>query len=99
MLRTDESSIQRERPAPRFHRVSRGGIRRPHPRHPYAHHIASLTAAIRKLIGELAIPSGGRVLDFGCADMPYRSFLPGGVQYVGADLAGNEEASVIIKPD
>src|ERR1700722_5974274 len=99
MLRTDESSIQRERPAPRFHRVSRSGIRRAHLRHPYAHHIRSLTAAIRRLIGELAIPSGGRVLDFGCADMPYRSFLPAGVEYVGADLAGNEDAAVIINPN
>src|ERR1700722_2673767 len=98
MLRTDESSIQRERTAPRFHRVSRSGIRRPHPRHPYAHHIRSLTAAMQRLIGELAMPSRGRVLDFGWADMPCRSFLPGGVQYVGADLAGNEDATVIIKP-
>jgi SAM-dependent methyltransferase len=99
MLRTDPPSIKRERPAPRFHRVSRSGIRRPHPRHRHGHHIRCLTAAVQRLIGELALPSGGRILDFGCADMPYRSLLPAGVEYVGADLAGNEDATVIIQGD
>jgi SAM-dependent methyltransferase len=99
MSRTDLSSIPRERPAPSFHRVSRSGIRRPHPRHPYGHHIRSLTNALRRLIDELNLPHGGRVLDYGCADMPYRSFLPGGAEYVGADLEGNEAATVIIRPD
>ncbi len=99
MLRTDLSSIERGRSAPRFHRVSRSGIRRAHPRHPYAHHIRRLTAAIHRLIGELDLSSGGRVLDFGCADTPYRSALPAAVEYVGADLPDNEEATVIIQPD
>jgi SAM-dependent methyltransferase len=99
MLRTDQSSTMREPIAPRFHPASRSGIHRPHRRHRYAHHIRSLTATIERLIGELAIPRGGRVLDFGCADMPYRSCLGPGVEYVGADLPGNDDATVIIGPD
>lgn len=50
-------------------------------------------------MGDLALSSGARVLDYGCADMPYRSLLPPGVEYVGADLVGNDAASVSIKPD
>src|SRR5436305_1545193 len=99
MLRTDHSSTSRQPAAPRFHSVSRSGIRRPHRRHPYAHHIRSLSGAIRRLIAELDLAEGGRVLDYGCADMPYRAFLPPAAQYVGADLAGNEDAAVIIEPN
>jgi SAM-dependent methyltransferase len=39
------------------------------------------------------------VLDYGCADMPYRSFFGEGVEYVGADLLGNEAADVILNSD
>jgi SAM-dependent methyltransferase len=48
---------------------------------------------------DLAIPTGGRILDYGCADMPYRAFFAADVEYVGADLAGNDEAAVVLKPD
>jgi SAM-dependent methyltransferase len=39
------------------------------------------------------------VLDFGCADQPYRRFFGPGVAYTGADLPGNPLASVEIAPD
>lgn len=39
------------------------------------------------------------MLDYGCADMPYRSFFGPGVEYVGADLDGNEGAAVTLNPD
>ncbi len=82
-----------------YHDVERSGNRRAHARHPYAHHIRRLPAALRRLSDELAIPEGGRILDYGCADTPYRSFFRSDVEYVGADLPGNEEATVTIKPD
>lgn len=82
-----------------YQRIERSGIRRAHARHPYAHHIRRLPAGLRELVGQLAVPSGGRVLDYGCADMPYRSFFPANVEYVGADLAGNPAASVAINTD
>lgn len=39
------------------------------------------------------------MLDYGCAARPYRSLLPSGVEYVGADLDGNLEADVTIGED
>ena len=45
------------------------------------------------------MPVGGRLLDYGCADQPYRHFAPPGVEYVGADIPGNPLASVEIAPD
>jgi SAM-dependent methyltransferase len=39
------------------------------------------------------------VLDYGCADQPYRHFAPPGAEYVGADIPGNPLASVEIAPD
>jgi SAM-dependent methyltransferase len=48
---------------------------------------------------DLAIPAGGRVLDYGCADMPYRSFFAADVEYVGADLPGNADAGILLKTD
>ena len=39
------------------------------------------------------------MLDFGCADVPYRHFFGRDVQYVGADLPGNPLASVALNPD
>jgi SAM-dependent methyltransferase len=87
------------RTPPEFHQVQRSGIRRAHARHPYAHHIRRLPAALRALAPELRLVAGGRVLDYGCADMPYRDFFGAGVEYVGADLPGNDQATVHLRPD
>src|SRR4051794_30315535 len=91
--------MTRETPAPRFQRVERSWIRRAHARHPYAHHIRRLPAGLRAMVDDLAIPHRGRVLDYGCADMPYRGFFRGDIEYVGADLAGNHDAAVVLEPD
>jgi SAM-dependent methyltransferase len=40
------------------------------------------------------VPPRGRVLDYGCADVPYRSFFPADVDFVAADLPGNPNATV-----
>lgn len=58
-----------------------------------------LPEAIAAGIGGLALVPSSRVLDFGCADQPYRSLLPAGAAYVGADLAGNPAADVAIGAD
>jgi SAM-dependent methyltransferase len=88
-----------KRPAARYNRISRSGIRHAHLRHPYAHHIRRLPATLRELTAEFLVPRGGRVLDYGCADMPYREFFPPAMEYVGADLEGNDDAAVILNPD
>jgi SAM-dependent methyltransferase len=85
--------------APRYQGIERSGIRRAHARHPYAHHIRRLPAGLRSLVDDLAIPPGGQVLDYGCADMPYRPFFAPDVEYVGADLASNDGAAVTLRED
>lgn len=45
------------------------------------------------------MPADGRILDYGCADTPYRRFFPPSTEYVAADLPGNPVASVEIAPD
>lgn len=56
--------------------------------------IESLRVAIRSLN-----LSKEAVLDFGCADQPYRSEIPASVQYDGADLPGNPDATIVLNPD
>jgi SAM-dependent methyltransferase len=85
-----------ENAAPQFHRVDRSRIRVALRRHPFAHHIRRLPAAISALMPELALPPEARVLDYGCADQPYRSLLPSDAHYVGADLPGNSDADMIL---
>jgi SAM-dependent methyltransferase len=64
-----------------------------------AHVVRALPKAIAELVPELLVPGGGRVLDYGCADRPYRHLLPPGADYVPADLPGNEQALVEVQPD
>ena len=66
---------------------------------PYAHVSRELRAMVAELLHAMALPPGGRVLDYGCADQPYRSLVPGGCEYVGADLPGNPLASLHLAPD
>jgi SAM-dependent methyltransferase len=39
------------------------------------------------------------VLDYGCAEVPYRHFFPPAADYVAADLPGNPHAAVELRPD
>ena len=43
--------------------------------------------------------SDGRLLDYGCADVPYRRFFQGAGDYVAADLAGNPNATLVLDPN
>jgi SAM-dependent methyltransferase len=51
------------------------------------------------LAADLEVPRHGKVLDYGCAEMPYRDMFGSAVQVVGADLPGNPWATVEIAPD
>jgi len=53
-----------------------------------------LRVAVRELLDGAGVRPGARVLDYGCAESPYRNELPVGVDYVGADLPGNPMATV-----
>lgn len=57
-----------------------------------------LPEAIVAGIRRLRLEAGSHVLDFGCADQPYRAQL-GAVDYVGADLPGNAAAAAHIAED
>jgi SAM-dependent methyltransferase len=88
-----------DRPVPRFQVKRPGNIRRAHSRHPFAHHIRQLPAGLERLSRDLEVPPNGRILDYGCADLPYRHFFANDVEFVGADLEGNPNATVILNPN
>jgi SAM-dependent methyltransferase len=74
-------------------------IRRATPWHRYAHHIRTLPSRLESLSVSLEVPPGGRVLDYGCADVPYRYFFGADVDFVAADLPGNPAATLLLNPD
>lgn len=74
-------------------------IRRARPWHRYRHHIRTLPARLESLSRDLAVPPGGRVLDYGCADVPYRGFFGADVEFVAADLPGNPQATLTLNAD
>jgi SAM-dependent methyltransferase len=74
-------------------------LRAARPWHRYAHHIRTLPVRLEALAPELRLPPGGRLLDYGCADVPYRGFFGDDVEYVAADLAGNPHATLELNPD
>jgi SAM-dependent methyltransferase len=67
------------------------------PWHRLAHLMRVLPQAIEALARDL--PRPGRVLDYGCADRPYRGLFPADADYLAADLPGNDAANVTIAPD
>ena len=85
--------------ASRYLEQCRAGVRASPPWHPLAYIIRLLPRRLEEMAGDLRLPPNGRVLDFGCADMPYRRFFDPEAEFVGADLPGNPRASVDVRPD
>jgi SAM-dependent methyltransferase len=83
----------------RFHHERPGDLRAAKPWHRLAFIVEALPAGIAELVGDLNVPQGGRVLDFGCADQPYRHLFSADVEYVGADLPGNPAGTLEVQPD
>jgi SAM-dependent methyltransferase len=81
------------------HRSRSRSVRHATPSHPYAYHIRTLPRGLQALARSLDVPPGGRVLDYGCAEAPYRRFFSRDVEFVGADLPGNPDASIDLNPD
>lgn len=68
-------------------------------RHPLGHHIRRLRTGVAGLIPDLNLVAGSRLLDFGCGSSPYRDLLPPGIEYVGADLDRNPNATLMLTKD
>lgn len=80
-----------------FNVVPRAAIRATNWWRPLAYIQRRLPAAIALYIERLALNDSHEVLDYGCADRPYRHLLP--ARYVGADLPGNPDATMHLLPD
>lgn len=50
-------------------------------------------------IERLRLDAKSMIVDYGCADQPYRALLPASAKYVGADLKGNDVANIEIQAD
>ena len=74
-------------------------LRKPNAWHRLAYIVEALPVGLEELARELEVPADGRVLDYGCADQPYRRFFPPSIDYTGADLRGNPAASLEVAPD
>jgi SAM-dependent methyltransferase len=85
--------------APHFHAERPTDLRRSTPWHRLSYIIDALPDALGALSRDLRVPPGGTVVDYGCADMPYRSLFAPDVDYVAADLPGNPDATVEIRAD
>jgi SAM-dependent methyltransferase len=85
--------------APAFHADRPSDLRAAPRWHRLYHIINALPRGLEQLVPELGVSTRGRVLDYGCADLPYRRFFGSGVDYVGADLSGNPDAALEILPD
>lgn len=89
----------RHRTPPQFHADRPQDIRRSSPWHRYRHHIDVLPARLRALSRQLDVSAGDSVIDYGCADIPYRDFFPSDIEYVAADIAGNPLATLELNDD
>lgn len=59
----------------------------------------ALPIGLKSSVSFLPEKQDQRVLDYGCADKPYRNFFPDDCRYEGADLPGNEAAEHKLLPD
>jgi SAM-dependent methyltransferase len=84
---------------PRFLESRPTDLRRARPWHRLAYIVGKLPEALEELSRDLDLPAGGRVLDYGCADAPYRRFFRTDAEYIAADLPGNPIATAEIRPD
>lgn len=66
--------------------------------HPGWFIMRALRRSLAAAVADAALKEGSTVLDYGCASRPYRDLM-GPARYVGADLPGNPQADIHIRPD
>lgn len=84
--------------APQFLRTQRPERRNVRWGHPLGYIIAMLPQAIEDALARVELRPGNRILDYGCAEQPYRDCFAPELHYIGADLPGNPLASLEIRP-
>ena len=82
-----------------FHAARPRDLRTARAWHRYRHHIRVFPARIQALSQLLNATPETRILDYGCADVPYRAFFPPTADYAAADIEGNPDAALILRPD
>jgi SAM-dependent methyltransferase len=83
----------------RFHAGRPTDLRRTPPWHHLAFIVRALPRTIEELSADLRAEPGCTVLDYGCAEAPYRRLFPADASYLAADLPGNEHATVELNAD
>jgi SAM-dependent methyltransferase len=81
----------------RFVRDRPTDLREAPPWHRYSYYINVFAARLRDLTDGLDVQDGARILDYGCAEAPYRGLFPAEVSFVPADLPGNPDAEIEIR--
>lgn len=84
-------------PEPSEYLADRPDVRDARPWSAFAH----VARRLDELVSDLTAATdfeGGTVVDYGCADSPYRHLFRGAT-YVGVDLVGNPGATVTLRPD
>lgn len=79
---------------PRFAAERESASREIRPWTRYGYHLRTLRERLRALAGLLAVAPGERILDYGSAESPYRSYFPADADFVAADLPGNPDAAL-----
>jgi SAM-dependent methyltransferase len=79
---------------PRFAAERESASRELRPWRRYSYHLAQLRARLADLAAQLDVDPAARILDYGSADSPYRSYFPPGADFVPADLPGNPNAAL-----
>jgi SAM-dependent methyltransferase len=82
-----------------FHDQRPDDLRTAGPGHRLQFIVKALPAGLERLAGDMRVPPDGRVLDYGCADVPYRRLFPATAEYVAADLPGNPHATLELGAD
>lgn len=79
--------------------MARADIHSVKPWSQFAYVNRELTRNLQSLVNDARLSAGDRVLDYGCADQPYRALFHDDVRYEGADLPGNPVADIEINED
>ena len=99
MDRGAHSNSRHELSDSRFNVNRPSDVHTPSLTHRYRYYTKALSARLEEMAAELQIQPGSRLLDYGCAELPYRHFFSASADYAGADLPGNPQAEIVLAED